>query len=357
MKLPTSFRLPGDILNKLKSRAEQSNQSASEIVCAALLKSFESEGFEINNVYELLKEPVTSYINIYKKLKTNKTPTSYPPLGSSEIKFMIYQISSAYRFHYASCVSPIYLNILLDISYELICYSKNNNIQFDEYYVYNCLDIKNDSINNLDQLKANFLKESSSGYAEMLLRPLESDAFNLNNYSLSVLGEIFNKERLTELLPIVLMGIKKEIDYETRNEIQSQIQGIAKSVNFNIGTFANKEFSIQCHGNDAFYKNIPGIFFIIEANDITIPMQFNHFLSLLRLCKIYNNPKSISSSIESIDVSLMSGNTWNILNVDGVRIYFKEDEYKKIINAIIQSEHSNLIKDQIHYFKCIYGDI
>lgn len=45
MKLPTSFRLPADLLNKLKIMSENSNKSVSDIVCNALINNFENENY------------------------------------------------------------------------------------------------------------------------------------------------------------------------------------------------------------------------------------------------------------------------------------------------------------------------
>lgn len=359
MKISTSFRLPAELLSKLKDISKINNTSINDIVCTVLFNSFENENYFRNNFHDLMKDPVTSYLSIFKKLQNKTSDLNKFVLDISELKFLILKIFDAYRHSSNTIVTQRYFDILLDFSFELFQFSSRKGIPFDEQYVYKYLDLKRDRLINIDDLKNSFSKNCNGAYAEMLMRPIASDAFDFGSYSLKFLDSVFTRERLKQLLPVVVMGLGTELDDNLRDKIQQETLSTLSSQNISLNKIGGINFRIDCIGNDMIYQNRPSMYFLISSDNIMLPLNANEFLSLLRICNSYINSNLICHQIRSNNLSLLfdMDNKYYALNINEIRIIFNETDFDKFVTMIAKLESNPLIKNQINYFRQVYGDI
>lgn len=360
MKLPTSFRLPETLLNKLKARSENSKKSISDIVCEALNASFESETSNIKNYNELLLNPINSCIIIYKKLYSYQAFKEVYDIGIPEIKFIINQISNAYRQN-ADIITADYLCLLMDMTFEFMEYSISNKISFDEHYVYRCLDIMpTEQKDSLKNLKNEICKNNNGGYGEYLLRPLSSEAFELEKYPQILLKNIFSMTRLRQLFPLVIKGIN--LDMKTSQELIKKI-GVSlasQREGFKIGELA---FNIECHGNNhlSHGDQIPSIYLIVCHEHFILPLGIRKLLSILRLIKWFLGKDMSSTHAKSEDVTFFlpvnSNDSSYQIQIDAFRLLFSKEEFYQFINQMNELVHKTPLKETIDQFKVMYGDI
>lgn len=355
MKIPSSFRFPEWLMDKLKARAESKNRSLTEHVQTVLEASIENENFEKKQYYEFIADPEKSISNIYEKL-FRETDTKASCLSLSEIKFMIHYCHEAYLY-YSGIVSNNYINVIVDITLELIKVSLKDNIQFDKYYVYRCLDLSDENFNkDINELRNVINNGVYSSYAEYLSRPLESNAFELHTYQNKIIDSIFTKERLKKIFPLVVRGIIGRDESKWKINITSQ-NIPSQKVSFSVSDFS---FSIDCHGNDIKRNESASVYFLIEGNHFIQPCTFKKMLAVIRLINFDNMGREFLFNDDSDKVSIYSPQFKSdnaIIDLDSFRIFLSFDEYNDFKVKFLESIQDEKIAMIINAMKNIQGDI
>ncbi|GAA3592275.1 transcriptional regulator [Gibbsiella greigii] len=355
MKVPSSFRFPERLMNSLRARAESKNKSLTEHVQSVLEASLDNEDFEKKHYYELMENPESGLSNIYIKLFST-IQTQATRLSFSEIKFMLHYCHAAYLSH-SHAVNNDYVKIIIDITTELVRASISNNIPYDEHYVFRCLDLSNNDLDaSIKNIKEATNKCIDGAYAEYLMRPLQSGAFNLTQYPKETIDLIFTKERLQKLFPVITRGVS------TRNNKSRVIKELSQTlpshrINFSVSELT---FSIVCHGNDFHHNESASVFFLIEGEHFIKPYSVEKVLALLRLITRDELDGFRSSGNESDMVTVWPPNTLSeqgIIDIDSFRLLYKTDLYsefkKKFIKTVSDEKTSNIISSM----KIMYGDI
>ncbi|MBV4413535.1 hypothetical protein J0B02_11985 [Enterobacteriaceae bacterium YMB-R22] len=356
MKSPISFRFSDNLMDKLKARATTKKTTIADLVRETLESSIDNEDIETKHYHDLITSPVESLVKIHRKLHSNLKSDSYT-LNLPEIKFIIHYCYLAYQNN-SGIISNEYLIILVLFTTRLIGLSLETNTEFDKHYVYRCLDVNEGSLDNdLVTLHHELEKKCNSFSSEYILRPLYSDAFNLENYNQDDLKPIFSKERLKILLPLVVKGIIYHIG--KGNYIIKEMATIQSS-HRECFSVANLDFSIECIGNDHYSDELPYLYFIISGANFTQPIDCKKFIALLRIIKAKETDSLDMYKNESDGVKIYFASRHNDkvhIELGSFRLIFSQSEYQAFVKKLEKSLNTPQLQEQVEAFKLMYGDI
>ncbi len=101
------------------------------------------------------------------------------------------------------------LGTLLDITRDLLARQVEHDRPVDDHYLKGIFPAGENWMEEFDRFRAALRPVVDQMYAEHLLRPLESDCFELADIPDANLSEIFTLPRLKTIFPLVLRGLDR----------------------------------------------------------------------------------------------------------------------------------------------------
>ena len=345
MRKPTSFRFNESLINRLRLRAETKKKSLSEYAEEILNSSLNYDDFELNHYHRMIENPEKHASKIYEKLKDSDNNR----ISLSELMFIFHYCREAYINH-SGFISGCYINIFARMSAELIKYSLENHIDFDKHYVYRCFDLNDRNLESkIIEIDNNSKKIHTSSYAEYILRPLESGAFDLSKYPNEVINDIFSKEKIREVFPLIIYGLKKskasqpkEINFELNNE----------KITFE---HLEHQFSILCLGNEYERTKQPQLFLSITTKNSNITFSCETLLKLIRELSISEHETLYTPSCSVIHPT--KDNKIGIINIDNFRLEYYDNDFYAFKVKIKEAIDNEEIAPIIQKMRVMYGDI
>lgn len=207
--VPFSIRLPSKLVDLIDAFAKKTGKSTPDAVRSVIEQSVSNE-YRIL-VVDCLKQPR----NVLQRIRTKLAKQRVGECGHIETQ----DYSALMTFlHWAymtgeGYANPEYVLVLLDITAALLTQMEKLKLCSNFSYFRSKLDIKNGESfsDGIERVKVEFMNNPSVGWAEVLTRPLEGMADDLQHFDRAMLRDIFDS-RIEQVLPVAVRGAKASVD-------------------------------------------------------------------------------------------------------------------------------------------------
>ncbi|EKY3919910.1 transcriptional regulator [Enterobacter hormaechei] len=356
-----NLRFHKKLIDALKTRAGRENTSVN-----ALAERFLDDGLKTvapgDGYFQLIADPEATVRQLYRHIILGQTfGTSV--LSRDELRFMLVYAREAFvRGHGRLATLPA-LRTLLDITRDLLAWQVAHNRPVDGHYLKGIF--RMDGEHWTEEFEA-FLTQLrpvvDQGYAEHLLRPLESDCFGLADVPDAVLAEIFTLPHLKAIFPLMVRGLDRE-EHQAEalaQDLRPQIPAVTEIIE--AGTL-RLEIRIdgQAPGGRGAWYDTPRLHLLITGQDFVVPYSWEHFAELLGLFTLYHqHPEALAHGHHGEHVMFSPpGNASEdgFFGLDGLRIFLPKDAFETLVRELTTRCAEGTLAEALTGLRCLYGDL
>lgn len=200
-------------------------------------------------------------------------------------------------------------------------------------------------------------------YAEHLLRPLESDCFDLAEVPDIVLAEIFPLARLKAIFPLMLRGL--DWSGEKGRELAQELRPVIPAVRETIKA-GPLRLEIRIDGQPsgerpgAWYTT-PRLHLLLTGRDFVVPYGWEVFSELLGLFSLYARyPEALAHGHQGERVMFSPPGyvtKEGFFGIGGLRIFMQAEAFEELVSELTTRCGEGPLADALTGLRCLYGDI
>ncbi|HHA1931391.1 TPA: transcriptional regulator [Enterobacter hormaechei subsp. xiangfangensis] len=357
-----NLRFHKKLIGALKARAGAENVSVN-----ALAERFLDDGLKTaaasDGYFQLIADPETTVRQLYRHIILGQT-FGTAPVSRDELRFMLNHARDAFLHGKDRLATLPALGTLLDITRDLLAWQVENGRPLDGPYLKGIFRLAGENwTEEFDRFRAELRPVVDQMYAEYLLRPLESDCFELADVPDSQLAEIFTLPRLKAVFPLVLRGLDWSTQKATAlaQDLRPVIPAVTQTIE--AGTL---RLDIRIDGQHpgerpgAWY-NTPRLHLLITGQDFVVPYGWEAFSELLGLFTLYaRHPEALAHGHQGERVMFSPpGNVTpeGFFGIDGLRVFMPAEAFELLVSQMTSDTVTGQLADALNGLRCLYGDL
>lgn len=360
-----NLRFPKKMIGSLKTRAAAENTSVNALAERFLGSALNAPGPD-EAFLRLTADPDAALARLYRQVVRGET-FGYQALSRAELRFVMETAQRGYSCSVrGSCfVRVSVLETLLAITFELTAWLAENGLPVDARYIKGVF--ASDS-ENWKEEAARFLAALPAAVqparAELLMRPLAAECFDLNLFPDDVLAQIFSPERLRLIYPLLLRT--RDWSFETRQVFISSMKPRVTAVTQGF-TAGSLRLDIRVSGEDPAFPAAdawfepPRLFMVISGRDFVMPSGWEPFAELYRVLKVYRAvPEAFRHGNEGDHISLSRPGAVNgqtLLGIGALRLYVPDGELAALAVQLTDAVDSGPLAEATAQLRALYGDV
>lgn len=358
MQSQLTLRFPKNLIECLKNRATTENTSVNAL--AERLMEISLVGSAAAEEYlQLVTDPDAALAKLYRQLILGQT------LGTTEIsrdtlRFMLDLAYAAYARGQSQLVNRSRLQILLDITGELLFWQLENGHAVDSHYLKGTFGIQGDDWRaEWKSFQSHLTTAVTQQYAEHLFRPLASGGLDLNTFPDNVLAGVFTTPRLQAIFPLCMYA--RQWSFDRRREFMDQVRPIVPAVRETFDTGSVK-FQIQIQGQElgirtSSWYDTPRLYLLLIGQDFAMLFGWSQFCELLRTISA---PEVLHQGWTGDAVRLYPPTTTTrevTIELDALRIFLPVEGAEALVQELISRSGEGVLADALTGLRCLYGDL
>ncbi|WPS11090.1 transcriptional repressor PifC (plasmid) [Klebsiella aerogenes] len=357
-----NLRFHKKLIEALKVRAGRENTSVN-----ALAERFLDDGLKTvapgDGYFRLIADPEATVRQLYRHIILGQN-FGTSALSHDELRFMLVHAREAFlRGHNRLATLPA-LGTLLDITRDLLVWQVEHDRPVDGHYLKGIFRLAGENwTEEFDAFRAELRPVVDQMYAEHLLRPLESDCFELAEVPDAVLAEIFTLPRLKAVFPVMLRGLAWNT--EQARALAQELRPAIPAVTETIGA-GTLRLEIRIDGQHpgerpgAWYTT-PRLHLLITGQDFVVPYGWEAFSELLGLFSLYaRHPEALAHGHQGERVMFSPpGHVTpeGFFGIDGLRIFLPADDFETLVQEMVTSCGDDVLTDALNGLRGLYGDL
>lgn len=357
-----NLRFQKKLIEALKVRAGRENTSVN-----ALAERFLDNGLKTvapdDGYFLLVADQDATVRQLYRHIILGQT-FGTAPVTRDELRFLLTYAREAFlRGHNRLATLPA-LNKLLDITHDLLAWQVENDRPVNEHYLKATFRLTGENwTEQFDVFLAELRPVVDQMYAEHLLRPLESDCFDLAEVPDAVLAGIFTLPRLKAVFPLVLRGLNWS--EEKARDLAQELRPFNPAVTETIeaGTL---RLDIRIDGQQpgarpgAWYET-PRLHLLITGQDFVVPYGWEAFSELVGLLTLYARfPEALSHGHQGDRVMFSPpghASKEGFFGIDGLRIFIPAEAFETLVRELTTACAEGTLAEALTGLRCLYGDL
>lgn len=357
-----NLRFHKKLIEALKVRAGRENTSVN-----ALAERFLDDGLKTvapgDGYFQLIADPEATVRQLYRHIILGQT-FGTSALSRDELRFMLVHTREAFLHGHNRLATLPALGTLLDITRDLLAWQMEHDRPVDGHYLKGIFRLAGENwTEEFDAFREELRPVVDQMYAEHLLRPLESDCFELAEVPDAVLAEIFTLPRLKTIFPLILRGLDWSED--KAEALARDMQPLLPEVRETIiaGTL---RLDINIDGQPAgqrpgaWYKT-PRLNLIITGQEFVVPCGWKPFSELLGLFTLYaRHPEALIQGHQGDQVMFSPpGQVMEegFFGINGLRIFLPAEAFEKLVSELTVKCQEGPLAKALTGLRCLYGDL
>ncbi|AKJ42294.1 hypothetical protein [Pragia fontium] len=357
-----TLRFPKKLIESLKNRATTESVSVNALT-ERLVESGLQSSASGDDYLRLTTDPDTAVAQLYRQLIMGQ-PFGYQAINRDELRFMLRLAHQGYAYGCKQLVNVSRLKVLLAITFELLAWQVKNGLSVDSHYLKGTFGLPGEdwhveTNNFIEALPAMIAQE----YAEILLRPLSSNCFNLTDFPDTTLAKIFTTSRLKAIFPLIMRS--RDWSYDQRRQFIDKTRPMVTAMNHSIeaGTL-RLDIRITGKGYDerpgGWYEP-PRLYMLISGQEFTIPYDWEHFSELLRILTIYqHNPEALPYGYQGYNVMFSPPGYVSkdgFFGIEALRVFLPAEAFSQLVNGLTNCSDAGSLADTLESLRYLYGDL
>ncbi|MGV6139259.1 transcriptional repressor PifC [Escherichia coli] len=357
-----NLRFHKKLIEALKVRAGRENTSVN-----ALAERFLDDGLKTvapgDGYFQLVADPDATVRQLYRHIILGQT-FGTSALSRDELHFMLVHTREAFLRGHNRLATLSALDILLDITRDLLAWQVEHDRPVDGHYLKGIFCLAGENwTEEFDSFRAKLRPIVDHMYAEHLLRPLESDCFDLAEVPDIVLAEIFPLARLKAIFPLMLRGLNWS--GEKGRELAQELRPVIPAVRETIKA-GPLRLEIRIDGQPsgerpgAWYTT-PRLHLLLTGRDFVVPYGWEVFSELLGLFSLYARyPEALAHGHQGERVMFSPPGyvtKEGFFGIDGLRIFMQAEAFEELVSELTTRCGEGPLADALTGLRCLYGDI
>lgn len=357
-----NLRFHKKLIGALKARAGEENVSVN-----TLAERFLNDGLKTaaagDGWFQLIADPEATARQLYRHIVLGQS-FGTSPLSRDKLRFILVHAREAFlRGHNRVATLPA-LDKLLDITRDLLAWQVEHDRPVDGPWLKGVFRLAGENwTEEFDTFLAELRPVVDQMYAEQLLRPLESDCFDLAEVPDAVLAEIFTLPRLKAVFPLVLRGLKwsEEKAIALAQDLRPVIPAVTQTLE--AGTL---RLDIRIEGQQpgerpgAWYTT-PRLHLLITGQDFVVPYGWEAFSELLGLFTLYARyPDALAHGHQGERVMFSPPghvSKEGFFGIDGLRIFLPAEAFETLVRELTTRCAEGTLAEALTGLRCLYGDL
>lgn len=357
-----NLRFHKKLSEALKMRAGRENTSVN-----ALAERFLDNGLKTaatgDGYFQLVADPEATVRQLYQHIILGQT-FGTALVSRDELRFILAYAREAFICGRNRVATLPALDTLLDITRDLLAWQVEHDRQVGGPYLKGIFRLSGENwMEEFDAFRAALRPVVDQMYAEYLLRPLESDCFNLADIPDSALAGIFTLPRLKAIFPLMLRGL--DWSGEKARDLAQEMRPIISAVTETIeaGTL---RLEIRIDGQHpgerpgAWYTT-PRLHLLITGQDFVVPYGWEAFSELLGLFSLYaRHPEALAHGHQGDSVMFSPpGHVTpeGFFGINGLRIFLPEEAFEILVRELTTHCAEGTLAEALTGLRCLYGDL
>ncbi|HBZ3621253.1 TPA: transcriptional regulator [Klebsiella pneumoniae] len=357
-----NLRFHKKLIDALKTRAGCENTSVN-----ALAERFLDDGLKTvapgDGYFQLVADPDATVRQLHRHIILGQT-FGTAPVSRDELRFILTCAREAFLCGQNRVATLPALHTLLDITRDLLAWQAEHDRSVDSHYLKGIFRLAGQNwTEEFDAFRAELRPVVDQVYAGHLLRPLESDCFNLGDIPDSELAEIFTLTRLKAIFPLVLRGLdwSEEKARDLAQELRPVIPAVTQTIE--AGTL---RLEIRIDGQHpgerpgAWYTT-PRLHLLITGQDFVVSYGWEAFSELLGLFSLYARyPVALTHGHQGERVMFSPpGHVTKegFFGLDGLRIFLPADAFETLVRELATRCAEGGLAEALTGLRCLYGDL
>lgn len=357
-----NLRFHKKLIDALKVRAGRENTSVN-----ALAERFLDDGLKTvapgDGYFQLIADPEDTVRQLFRHIILGQT-FGAAPVSRDELRFILAYAREAFMRGQNRVATLPSLHILLDITRDLLDWQVEHDRPVDGPWLKGVFRLAGeDWTEEFDAFRAELRPVVDQMYAEHLLRPLESDCFELSEVPDAVLAEIFTLPRLKAIFPLVLRGLDWTEPKATAlaQDFRPVIPAVTQTIE--AGTL---RLDIRIDGQHpgerpgAWYTT-PRLHLLVTGQDFVVPYGWEAFSELLGLFTLYSRvPEALEHGHQGERVMFSPpGNVTKegFFGIDGLRIFLPAEAFETLVRELPTRCAEGALAEALTGLRCLYGDL
>lgn len=357
-----NLRFHKKLIEALKIRAGRENTSVN-----ALAERFLDNGLQTatasDGYFQLVADPDATVRQLYRQVILGQT-FGVAPVSRDELRFMLAYAREGFLCGRNRLATLPALTTLLQITRELLVWQVENGLPVDAHYLKGIFRLPGeDLMAEFDQFMAELRPVIDQGYAEHLLRPLESGCFDLALFPDEALAGIFTLPRLQQIFPLALRGLDWSDDKAEAlaQELRPLIPAVTETLE--AGTL---RLDIRVDGQPAGQRpgaryETPCLHLLITGQEFVVPCGWTHFSELLGLLTLYaRHPQALAHGHHGEHVMFSPpGHVTadGFFGIDGLRIFLPAEAFETLVRELSSRCVEGSLAEALTGLRCLYGDL
>lgn len=357
-----NLRFHKKLIDALKTRAGCENTSVN-----ALAERFLDDGLKTvapgDGYFQLVADPDATVRQLYRHVILGQT-FGTAPVSRDELRFILAYAREAFLCGQNRVATLPALHTLLDITRDLLAWQVEHDRSVDSHYLKGIFRLAGENwTEEFDAFRAELRPVVDQSYAEHLLRPLESDCFELAEVPDTVLAEIFTLLRLKAVFPLMLRGL--DWSGERARDLAQELRPVIPAVTETIGA-GTLRLEIRIDGQHpgerpgAWYTT-PRLHLLITGQDFVVPYGWEAFSELLGLFTLYSrHPEALAHGHQGERVMFSPpGHVTKegFFGIDGLRVFLTAEAFGELVRELTAKCEEGQLANALTGMRCLYGDI
>ncbi|HDQ4235110.1 TPA: transcriptional regulator [Klebsiella pneumoniae] len=357
-----TLRFHKKLIGALKIRAGAENISVN-----ALAERFLDDGLKTvtagDGWFALMADPQATVRQLYRHIILGQT-FGASPVSRDELRFILVHAREAFLRGHNRLVTLPALGTLLAITRDLLAWRVDHDCPIDGHYLKGIFRLNGEHwTEEYDAFLAELRPVVDQMYAEHLLRPLESDCFDLAEVPDAALAEIFTLPRLKTIFPLVLRGLDwtEQKAAGLAQELHPVIPAVTEAIE--AGTL---RLDIRIDGQSpgqrpgAWYDT-PRLHLMITGQDFVVPYGWEAFSELLGLFSLYaRHPEALAHGHQGERVMFSPpGHVTKegFFGIDGLRIFLPAEAFEILVRELSTRCAEGALAEALTGLRSLYGDV
>ena len=357
-----NLRFHKKLIEALKVRAGRENTSVN-----ALAERFLDDGLKTvapgDGYFQLVADPQGTVRQLYRHIILGQT-FGTAPVSRDELRFILVHAREAFlRGHNRLATLPA-LGTLLDITRDLLAWQVEHDHPVDGHYLRGIFRLAGENwTEEFDAFRAELRPVVDQMYAEHLLRPLESDCFDLAQVPDAVLAEIFALPRLKAVFPMVLRGLDwtEQKANALAQELRPAIPAVTEAIEAGTLRLDIRIDGQQSGARPGAWYDTPRLHLLITGQDFVVPYGWEAFSELLGLFTLYaRHPEALVHGHQGEHVMFSPpGHVTKegFFGIDGLRIFMPAEGFETLVRVLATRCTEGALAEALTGLRCLYGDL
>lgn len=362
MQSQLTLRLPKKLIERLKNRAGA--ESASVNALAERLMDSALAGSAAGDEYlQLVTDPDAALARLYREIVLGQT-LGAGGISRDTLRFMLELAHNAYDRAPSQLVSETRLQLLLDITGELLLWQVEHDLPADSYYLKGTFGLRGDDWREeWKTFRASLTPAIHGSYAGQLVRPLSSGSLDLYAFPDEVIATVFTTHRLQTLFPLCMYA--RQWPFDRLRQFMEQVRPFIPALRESIDT-GTIRFDIEIHGQEpgtrtgSWYQP-PRLFLCVTGERFIMPFGHEQFCELLRTLTLWHrHPAALRQSWQGHAVMFSLRETAAqdvVVGLDALRLWLPEEGFAVLARELVLRCGNGEFAAALESLNCLYGDL